>query len=65
MIVGTRTVLAILGPVTVTIHLGDVSVVGKPIEQRAGQAFTGEHADRLIEGRIPGDDDLTEIVAQE
>jgi hypothetical protein len=54
---------AVFEPVTVTVHLEDVNVVSEAIEQRAGQAFGGEHTGPFIEGQIAGDDDRAAFVA--
>ena len=35
--------LAVFEPEAVAVHLEDVNVVGKAIEQRAGEALGGEH----------------------
>jgi hypothetical protein len=42
--------LAVFEPEAVAIHLEDVNVVGKAIEQRACKSFGGEHAGPLVEG---------------
>ena len=55
--------LAMLEPEAVAVHLEDVDVMGKAIEQRAGQSLGAEHAGPLIEGQVAGDDDRTALVA--
>src|SRR5260370_1667956 len=55
--------LAVFEPEAVAIHLEDVNVVGKAIEQRACKAFGGEHAGPLVEGQIAGDDNRAALVA--
>ena len=55
--------LAVFEPEAVAVHLEDVNVVGKAIEQRAGQALGGEHAGPLVEGQVAGDDDRAALVA--
>jgi hypothetical protein len=54
-------VLAVVEPEAV--HLEDVNVVGKSIEQRAGESLGAEHPGPLIEGQVAGDDDRAALVA--
>ena len=63
LIVGAGTMLALFEPVTVAIHLEDVNVVGKAVEQCAGQAFRGKDTGPFIEGQIAGDNDRAALVA--
>jgi hypothetical protein len=51
----TDAALAVFEPEAVAVELEDVNVVGKAIEQRAGQALGGEHAGPLVEGQVAGD----------
>jgi len=55
--------LAVLEPEAVAVHLEDVNVVGKAIEQRASKALGGEHAGPLVEGQVAGDDNRAALVA--
>jgi len=48
--------LAVFEPEAVAVHLEDVNVVGKAIEQCASKTFGGEHPDPLVEGQVAGDD---------
>src|SRR6516164_11127618 len=59
----TGTTLALLEAIAVGVHLEDVDVVSKPVEQSAGQALGGEHAGPLVEGQIAGDDGRSALVA--
>ena len=54
---------AVFEPEAVAVHLEDVDVMSKPIEQRAGQSLGAEHPGPLIEGQIAGDDDRAALVA--
>jgi hypothetical protein len=55
--------LAVLEPEAVAVHLEDVNVVSKAIEQRAGEALGGEHAGPLVEGQVAGDDNRAALLA--
>jgi len=55
--------LAVFEPEAVAVHLEDVNVVGKAIEQRASKAFGGEHAGPLVEGQVAGDYNRAALVA--
>jgi hypothetical protein len=44
--------VALFEPVTVSIQLEDVDVMGEPVEQRAGQALGGEDAGPSSNGRF-------------
>jgi hypothetical protein len=61
-IVGDLT-LAVLKPKAIAVHLEDVDVVGKAIEQRTGQPLGTEDADPFIERQVAGDDDRAALVA--
>ena len=47
-------VLAVFEPEAVAVHLEDVNVVGKAIEQCASKALGGEHTGPLVEGQLAG-----------
>src|SRR5271168_932942 len=55
--------LAVFEPEAVAIHLEDVNVVGETIEQRASEAFRGEHTGPLVERQVAGDDNGAALVA--
>jgi hypothetical protein len=59
----TDAALAVFEPKAVAIHLENVNVVGKAIEQRTSEALGSEHTGPLIEGQIAGDDDGAAFVA--
>ena len=54
---------AVFEPEAVAVHLEDMDVMGKAIEQRAGQSLGAEHSGPLIEGQVAGDDDRAAFVA--
>ena len=59
----TDAALAVFESEAGAVHLEDMNVMGKAIEQRAGQALGGEHAGPFVEGQIAGNDDGAPFVA--
>ena len=59
----TDATLSMFEPKAVAVHLEDVNVVGKAIEQRTSEALGSEHTGPFIEGQIAGDDDGAAFVA--
>jgi hypothetical protein len=59
----SETAFAVFESEAVAIHLEDVNVVSKAIEQRADQALGAEHAGLLVEGQVAGDNDRAALVA--
>src|SRR3954462_10413037 len=47
---GTLTLLALLEPIAVAVHLQDVDVVREPVEQRAGEPLGGEYPGPIVNG---------------
>jgi hypothetical protein len=43
---------ALLEPVAVAVHLKDVYVMGKPVEQSAGEPFGAEDLGPFLEGQV-------------
>jgi hypothetical protein len=43
---------AVFEPEAVAVHLEDVNVVGKPIEQRAGESLGAEHPVHSSKGKL-------------
>ena len=51
---GTSFALALLQPVALAVHLQNVDVVGKPVQQRAGQPFRAEDFGPFLEWQVAG-----------
>ena len=59
----TDVALAVFEPEAFAVHLEDVNVVSKAIEQRASEALGGEHTGPLVEGEVAGDDNRAALIA--
>ena len=53
----------VLETVAVAVHLQDVDMVGKTVQQRSGQAFLPEDLGPLVEGQVGGHQDGAPLVA--
>jgi hypothetical protein len=51
---GTLTLLALLEPIALAVHLQDVDVVREPVEQRAGEPLGGKDAGPFVKRQIAG-----------
>ena len=60
---GTLTLLALLEPIALAIHLQDVDVVGQTVEQAAGEPLGGKDAGPFIKGQIAGHQGRAAFVA--
>ena len=56
---------ALLEAETVAVHLQDVYMMGKPVQQCAGKPFGGEDLGPLFEGQIACDQSGCALVARE
>ena len=54
---------ALLEAVTVAVHLQDVDVVGKPVQQGAGEPLGAEDLGPFVEGQVAGHQDRGAFVA--
>ena len=54
---------ALLQPVRVGVHLQDVDVMGKPVQQGAGEPFGAEDIGPFVEGQVAGDQRRGALIA--
>jgi hypothetical protein len=62
---GTLTLLALLEPIALAIHLQDMDVVREPVEQGAGEPFGGKDAGPFVKRQIAGHQGRAAFVALE
>src|SRR5215207_6931952 len=59
---GSRATLALCEPIAVAVHFENVDMMGKTIEQSAGQPLGAKHAGPFVERQIAGHDGRAPLV---